>query len=197
MVAALGALVALSLLVWGHGTRPPRIDGRTTGLLYGHLGDRRHRLSAVFVDLGSPRGVLIEAVLVAVAAWSRGRRLRELAVLATCLLTAVEVEVLLKPFVGRHAPSHASAFLFPSGHVAGVTSVALAGWLLLAGGRSGATRQVVGGAAVLGLIGVVGVAVIILQFHFLTDAVGGALVALITTLGLATLLDHPRRPARR
>ncbi|MHB8668990.1 MAG: phosphatase PAP2 family protein [Acidimicrobiales bacterium] len=197
IVAALAALVALSVVLLSHRTQPLRIDGQTTGLLYGHLGDRRHRLSAVFVDLGSPRGVLVEAALVAVAAWCLGRRLRELAVLLTCLVTAVEVEVFLKPLIGRQSPPHSSAFLFPSGHVAGVTSVALAGWLLLAGGRSATARQVLGGAVVVALVLVVGVAVIILQFHFLTDALGGALVALITTLVLATLVDRSRIPARR
>jgi membrane-associated phospholipid phosphatase len=137
--------------------------------------------------------VAVLAVLAGWPAWRR-RALRPLAraVLAVALLTAVVYA--FKYGAGRTAPAFPGSFFhrggesFPSGHVANAVVVwgvvrwqavayRLAPWLQ----RAAAVLSVAGPA-------VAGLAMVALDFHWVTDAVAGA-TAGIVVLGVVHALD--------
>lgn len=92
-------------------------------------------------------------------------------------------------FATAASPSH------PSGHTAVATAVAAS----LAVAASRTARPLLRRSAVAGLVAlplIVGFSRIALGVHWLTDVIGGALLALAWVLGLATIgLPGPPRPA--
>jgi membrane-associated phospholipid phosphatase len=102
------------------------------------------------------------------------------------LAAVITTEQVAKPLVGRHL-SEFGGDSYPSGTVTAaaalVTVVTLAVPLLL--------RPVVGLGG-LGVIGAVSVAVVVLGWHYPTDAIGGALVGVGSVLTLDALVHVPR-----
>ena len=111
---------------------------------------------------------------------------------AACLPVAVGLdEVLLKPLVHR---TYWGNVVYPSGHTTAVfTLVATVTVLLLVPPRpaKAAALRVLIPVAACALGVVVAIAVIGLQWHYFTDTVAGAAVAIGTVCGLALLLDLP------
>ena len=100
-------------------------------------------------------------------------------------------EALLKPLVHR---TYWGNVVYPSGHTTAVFTLAATVTVLLLvppqPAKAGALRVLIPVAAcVLGVA--VAIAVIGLQWHYFTDTVAGAAVAIGTVCGLALLLDLP------
>lgn len=104
------------------------------------------------------------------------------------VLILVAVLVLLKRLVGRRLDG---GLAYPSGHTTAVLSVALVVVVALCGpARRPSWPRVIGAVAALGVAGAVGVALVVAEFHYPTDVVGGAGVATVVIGGLALLLDR-------
>ncbi|PXY32920.1 phosphatidic acid phosphatase [Prauserella sp. PE36] len=118
------------------------------------------------------------AVLVAVAGGRRRWDLVALVVAAPTVAIPVNTWV-LKPAFGRHYDDHLA---YPSGHtVSLVTVLTLLALFTAPGARRLATVVVGAMLTALAGIGMVG-----LNYHYLTDVVGGAAFAAAVTLGLAS-----------
>jgi membrane-associated phospholipid phosphatase len=140
-----------------------------------------------------PLAVLVAVLAVTCLVVGR-RRLAVLAVagpVATGLLTTV-----LKPVIDR---TKNGDLAYPSGHMGAAVASALVVALLLVGLVSmGRWLTIVVLVAVPAVVGVVvGFAMTVTNYHYLTDAIGGFCVAVAVVLSLAVLLDRgrPRRPA--
>jgi membrane-associated phospholipid phosphatase len=88
------------------------------------------------------------------------------------------VELVAKPLVGRHVEG-SSAFSYPSGTVTAVAALAT-GAFLVAPRVVRPTVAVVGGVVVAAVC----VAVVVLRWHYPTDALGGACVGVGAVLAL-------------
>lgn len=186
------AVAVLGWLVHDHpeGLRLDRagsrlVDSRriAAGLTRHHLGrfDRPHFLERL-VWFGSPVGVavLVAALVVLAFVW-RDRLGAGLAV-AGPVVAEVVTEHVLKPVVHRELPN--GTYAFPSGHATGVTAVVVV-LLVLVYRRYGGAWALRALPIVALLVGVVGVALVRLHYHYLTDVVGGVGVGTATVLALA------------
>jgi membrane-associated phospholipid phosphatase len=173
-----------------------RMDGRVAAGIAGwHLRDGAAYPLLWLATAPGSRGVLL-AVLLAVAGWAgwRHRTLRPLGqtVLALALLAAVVGAVKLgagrpAPVAAGWAPSR-DGTSFPSGHVANaVVGWGVVRWQSVAYRLPAAVRRP---AAVLAVVGPVsaGLAVLALDFHWLSDVVAGAAVG-VSLLGVVHALD--------
>jgi membrane-associated phospholipid phosphatase len=130
------------------------------------------------------------------------RRWRGTALVAIAVPAAAALgEKVLKPLVARRLGTGTGSF--PSGHAVGMFALATAACLLLAGSRGRLPRV----ARALLALGAVVVAILVplamvgLNHHYFTDAVGGAAVGIAVVVVTAFILDaatrrRPRQPAR-
>lgn len=165
--AAGGALVALVLLgaLWFR-LRPGPVFLDRWVLSVIHPYPR----STVWIRITELRGIPVLAggsILAAVVVVGRDRW-RALACLGGPVLAVVLAEYLVKPVIARRL---ADVLTFPSGTVTSVAAVAAA-WVLAVPVRVRMPVAVAGAVAV----GLECAAVVALQWHFPTDALGGALL---------------------
>ena len=146
-------------------------------------------------QLGGRATILVVlAVLVAYLAWTRRTLLPLLRVLVALALLTTAVYA-IKGGTGRTAPGfpgsfffHADGASFPSGHVANAVLMwGVARWLAAEYGLPLRVQRTFWGLAVLGPIAT-GVAMVSLDFHWVTDAVVGAAVGIVL-LGVVHALD--------
>jgi undecaprenyl-diphosphatase len=138
-------------------------------------------------DLGTPAALVLVTLVAAVIA-VRHDRWRAAACVVGPLLTAVLVEFVLKPTVGRH---YLGVLSYPSGNVADVAAVVTA--LALAVPRPARPVVVVAGAVAVGMMTV---AVVGLRWHYPTDALAGAVLGVGTVLTVDGAVHlRPSRPA--
>jgi membrane-associated phospholipid phosphatase len=162
------------------------IDSRVIAGLGGHRG--------LLLWLAAPGSLIPAAVLCAVivGACLLTGRLNGAVLAAAAVPVAVGLdEVLLKPLVDR---TYWGNVVYPSGHTTAVFALAATVTVLLLvppqPAKAAALRVLIPVAAcVLGVI--VAIAVIGLQWHYFTDTVAGAAVAVGTVCGLALVLDLP------
>ena len=191
LVAVLGVLFAHQVRADGF---DHAIDSRVIAWLGGHRG--------LLLWLAAPGSLIPAAVLCVaiVAVCLLAGRLNGALLAAVAVPVAVGLdEALLKPLVHR---TYWGSVVYPSGHTTAVfTLAATLTVLLLASPRpveatavkatavkTAAPRVLIPAAAcALGLV--VAIAVIGLQWHYFTDTVAGAAVAIGTVCGLALLLD--------
>ena len=190
LLACCAVLVAVLGVLFAHQSSADgfdhAIDSRVIAWLGGHRGP--------LLWLAAP-GSLIPAVVlsaVIVGACLLTGRLNGAVLAATAVPVAVGLdEVLLKPVVDR---TYWGNVVYPSGHTTAVFALAATVTVLLLPpprpAKAAALRVLLPAAAcVLGVI--VAIAVIGLQWHYFTDTVAGAAVAIGTVCGLALLLDLP------
>ena len=190
LLASCATLVAVLGVLFAHQSSADgfdhAIDSRVIAWLGGHRG--------LLLWLAAP-GSLIPAVAlsaVIVGACLLTGRLNGAVLAAAAVPVAVGLdEVLLKPVVDR---TYWGNVVYPSGHTTAVFALAATVTVLLLPpprpARAAALRVLLPAAAcVLGVI--VAIAVIGLQWHYFTDTVAGAAVAVGTVCGLALLLDRP------
>jgi undecaprenyl-diphosphatase len=183
LVAVLGVLFAHQASADG---LDHAVDSRVIAWLGGHRG--------LLLWLAAPGSLIPAAVLCAVivAACLLIGRLNGAVLAAAALPVAVGLdEVLLKPLVHR---TYWGNLVYPSGHTTAVFALAATVTVLFLvpqrPAKAAAAHVLIPLAAcVLGVV--VAVAVIGLQWHYFTDTVAGAAVAVGTVCGLALLLDLP------
>jgi membrane-associated phospholipid phosphatase len=152
-----------------------------------------------FVQLGSVLAVVLALVALCGLAVRWGRRREAIAAVAVVLAASVTTQILkvvlahprVQPILGTNQISAAS---FPSGHATAAMAMAVA-WLLVVPPRWRATTAVAGAVLVFG----VSFSVLVLTWHFPSDALAGILVA--TGYGFAALaalryLEAPPREHR-
>ncbi|MGD9528163.1 hypothetical protein [Pseudonocardia sp.] len=147
----------------------------------------RGRTLRLLLELGSPTSVVVIAVVVALLClWLRRPRAAALALLGPGLTGLVTT--FTKPLIGRTLRGE---YAYPSGHTGGATSTALVlailAVLVLRPEPRRALAIVLGaGAAAAATFAVLVVAA---HWHYATDAIGGACVALAAVLGSALVID--------
>jgi undecaprenyl-diphosphatase len=191
LVVAAGLLAAASFAFHGvhHGTA---LDDSLARHLSHVLGAK---LTAATLHASDPR--LTVGLLVVVGLGALVARRWDLAVFTALspILAIVLTEDVLKPVVGRYltytwagiAPPRGGAF--PSGHETGLASltVELAVLVLRAPIAAGWRALVVAVLAAWTAIGAVGLTANL--YHYGTDTMGGVLVAIVTVLGVALVVD--------
>ena len=202
LLACCAVLVAVLGVLFAHQSSADgfdhAIDSRVIAWLGGHRG--------MLLWLAAPGSLIPAGVLCAVivGACLLTGRFNGAVLAAAAVPVAVGLdEVLLKPVVDR---TYWGNVVYPSGHTTAVFALAATVTVLLLPpprpAKAAALRVLLPVAAcVLGVI--VAIAVIGLQWHYFTDTVAGAAVAVGTVCGLALLLDRPTarrwlvRPGRR
>ena len=200
LVSAFVAGSLLTALVW-HATRLDPVDAWV--MRWQELASARAGGPAATVAASVAPVMVLTMVAAAVLGWLVGRR--DLAVLALAAPpVTLAVEVLLKRLVHRQWEGDPD-LLFPSGHLAVATAVAL---LAVLAARVAPvrppTRLVVAWLAG-GYVVAITVARLVETVHSLTDLVGGAATGLVVTLGTALALTagsghlpgRAGRPGRR
>jgi undecaprenyl-diphosphatase len=136
-------------------------------------------------------GVAVAVAVLVVAALLWHDRAAAVIAVAGPLTALVLTEQILKPLVDRTGPNGAN--FFPSGHATGVAAIATVALLVL--DRNAGRRWAVLALPVLGawMTGV-GVAMVQLHYHYLTDVLGGAAVGVATVLSAAATIPS-RAPA--
>jgi membrane-associated phospholipid phosphatase len=174
-----------------------RLDLRISDVIagWGLRDSAAYPLIWVVTQLGGRVTILVVlAVLVGYLAWRRRTGvplLRVLVALATLTLGVYA----LKQGTGRLAPGHpdelffsAEGASFPSGHVANAVIMwGVARWLSVEYGLPGRVQRIFWALAVFGPV-VTGVAMVSLNFHWVTDAVVGGAVGVLL-LGVVHALD--------
>jgi undecaprenyl-diphosphatase len=180
--AVLGALVAGQ-------TRPGPLDRWVDARIQGGLGGQWRGLQYL-AGIGdvTPVVVMISVLVLACLVTRRGRG----AVLAAVAVPVAAglAELVLKPLVDR---TLLGALSFPSGTEARVFAVAAVFAVLMADPvrpRIPAAVRLAAAVAVLLAAVAVGVAIVALNQHYLTDTLGGAAVGTAAALATALILDR-------
>lgn len=196
-----GALVVAAL---GHhyagSDVPGRLDVAVDGRVAFHLADHP-RLMDLLVQVGDPRTVTLTAIALGLVCALAGRWRASVFAVVTPIAASAVTEEVLKPLVDRRMQA---GLAFPSGHTTGAFSLALTAAILLLPHRPdlrvrfGFARLVLG-VAVLALATGTALALVALRYHYATDTLGGAAVALAVVPVVALVLDlsAPRRVRSR
>jgi undecaprenyl-diphosphatase len=166
-------------------SRADRFLARSSGLVY-HVAKQ---LSHV----GEPRVFVTITSLTALALILVGDYRAAATAVVSVALTHLLVEHVLKPFFDRRL-SHLSDPSFPSGHAA--VALALAGAVILAAGPDRPMARLIGPVwrgllvAIVFIVACsVGLAMVVLQFHRLSDVLAGIPLGLSVTACTALILD--------
>lgn len=164
---------------------------------------RQPGLNAVMqfiTDLGSYQPVTVFTFLLALVLGYRTRRLVEPVVLLAAVEASSSLVEVIKDINDRaRAPAAGMLgdpvfdFSFPSGHTASGTVLYVLGAVLLAHTQTphAGRRSLVAAGCLLGLL--IGLSRVYLGYHWLTDALGGwLLAAALTGIGMAFVAAHPR-----
>lgn len=195
--------VFLALALALHDTsEPTSFDNAFAGWLYRHTGTTAQRGLLVLSEPGLTIGVVVLIALLAAL-------MRRWAIVAFAVVgpgsAVVLSTVILKPIVHRlfgHVDDVTTAvfgpgYAFPSGHETGLASATtVLSVLLLRGPLEVRTKAI--GLGVTVVWTVAGAAGLVRNgYHFVTDTIGGACVAIVVVLGTALVVDavRPRRAA--
>lgn len=183
---ALAALLSgsvLAALVW-HATRLDPVDAWV--LRWQDLASTPARGLAAIVSATLKPVVLLTMVAAAVFGWRVKRR--DLMALALAALPAtLAVEVMLKRLVHRQWEGD-SALLFPSGHAAMATAVALIAVLAVRVGPIAPRARLAVACLTVAYALAIAMARLVETVHPLTDVLGGVATGLVVTLGAALAL---------
>ena len=147
---------------------------------------------AAIVSDTLPPVMLMTVVACAVLAWLAGRRDAVVLALAAAPAT-LAAELLLKQLVHRQWNGD-PALIFPSGHSAVATAVAMTAVLVLRVVPVAPTVRVAAACLGGGFVLVIVLARMVETVHVLTDIVGGVTTGLVVTLGAASAIAKwPRR----
>jgi membrane-associated phospholipid phosphatase len=173
----------LAALVW-HATRLDPVDAGV--LRWQELAAARARGLAAIVSATLKPVVLLTMVAGAIIGWRVKRR--DLIVLALVALPATfAVEHLLKRLVHRQWEGD-PALLFPSGHAAMATAVALIAVLAVRVAPVAPRARRAVACLTIGYVLAIAVARLVETVHPLTDVLGGVATGLVVTLGAALAL---------
>jgi membrane-associated phospholipid phosphatase len=191
-LVAIGALLLAGALMLGVRLQdlvgPTRLDRVAANELVSrgvhNLADRQ-----VWKDVVSLAGLRSVVGATALLIWWAARR-RDMTGIVVAIvgpaLTIVGVEFLAKPLVERRTPT--GGLEYPSGHVAAGVALATVALLLVYRYVGPRRALLLTPVAVVGA-GVVGVGVLVLHWHYLTDTVGGVAVGAGVVLCVAGVAD--------
>jgi membrane-associated phospholipid phosphatase len=188
VLAVCVAVAAFLGVLFAHQTQPgwldARIDARVQAVLHGHaVALNRVATLGSFGPMVAMTAVLALACLLA-RRW-RGAILVLIAVPAAEGLT----ELVLKPLIDRTLDGNLS---YPSGHSTGVFALVAIIAILLANPlrpRLPAATRVLLVLAALVVASATALAMVALDYHYFTDTVGGAAVAIAVALATALVID--------
>ena len=153
-------------------------------------GESHYHLLLVIAAFGSPPAMVLGIALLAFAArrTGRGSAAMMLVVLGPVLASLV-TEVLLKPLFGRR---HEGGLSLPSGHVTSISAQIIVFLVVFAAVELPVRTWLRRALVVLGLVMpiAVGLAMVSLERHYLTDTLAGVLVGPCVVGALALLLDR-------
>jgi len=132
--------------------------------------------------LGSPPVVVLGMCGLALLAWLSRDRIAAISCLVAPISAVLIVELVAKPLVDRHVQG-TSALSYPSGTVTAIAALATAAVVAAPVVAKGAVAVLAGLVVFLACV-----AVIVLRWHFPTDAMGGAAVGIGAVLALDGLL---------
>ena len=165
-------------------SRPVLFDRRIDAFLARAPGFE-HRAASVLSQFGSPRIFVMIALVVMLAFVFLGDLRAAGAVLATVAIGLFMVEDVLKPFFGRRLGDY-PAPTFPSGHT--TVAVALAAVLALAARGTHPLGRLLGPVlrrlfivVVLVVACAIGLAMVVLRLHYMSDVVAGVPLGLAVT----------------
>jgi undecaprenyl-diphosphatase len=192
MLSWLAAATVLAALSWhfAHAPSGNRPDLAVSAEVKARLAAHPHLLSMA-ARLGSPKAVVGGSIVLALLCLVVRRRRAALFALVAAPAAGAVTEYVLKPLV--HRQQHVDALLFPSGHTTGAFALAMAVVVLLLPHEGTrllpAVARLVVAIAALAVAAVVAVAVVALGWHYVTDAVGGVVTAVVVVVGVAGFLD--------
>ncbi|HEX4834510.1 MAG TPA: phosphatase PAP2 family protein [Trebonia sp.] len=195
---AAGIAVAVALgLAFARQCGPDRFDRAADAPVIDSLG--RHQALAGWLTQPGNRVpfALITLALAAACLWARRWNGLVLALVADLIATGVD-DKLLKPLFHR---TYLGALSYPSGHTTSVATLALVyAVLFLAPPQDRRSRgwRLAGLAVLLALLVAAVLGVLALRWHYFTDTVGGAAIAVAVTAALCLAIDAlwPRAAAR-
>jgi len=170
------ALFAVTLLAFKVGAAE-RLDARALSHLTAEPGSAAHEAATLFAHLADPAPLLLALIGVCALGLHWGRRreaLAAVAVVAGANLTTQILKALFSherfwEFLGQGQPWTNS---FPSGHTTAAASIAVA-FLIVVPARLRPLAAGLGAA----LTAAVGLSVVVLEWHYPSDVLGGVLVA--------------------
>jgi membrane-associated phospholipid phosphatase len=170
--ACAAALVPLVLAAYGLAPAE-RLDASILLRTSAHAGPAATAVAEAVAHLADPLPLLAMVLLVCGLGVAWGRRPETLAALAVVLGANLTTQVLKLALAHpRQAPLGIWSTAFPSGHETAAASIAIA-LALVAPPRRRAAAALVGG----GFAALVAVSVVVLEWHYPSDVLGGALVA--------------------
>lgn len=177
---ALFAVVAIGGAYFAFVPGPTPLDRLAFGIIPSEYS--RHSLTYI-ADIGRPRVVAPGVVICAFIAYFSDRR-RAITCLVAPVVAIVMTEYLAKPAVGR---TFGGTLCYPSGHMTAVAALVCA-FVIAVPARWRGLAAVLAIAVSI----VVGVTLLLLRWHYLTDVVAGASVSIGSFLIVDAVL-HSRR----
>ncbi|WP_157122125.1 phosphatase PAP2 family protein [Nocardia violaceofusca] len=191
VLAALFVVVAVQVAESGWITGA---DAATLRWFVEHRNGTATAWARAITEIGSPVGVAASAVIVAgMLAWRRRSAVPAVFVLGTVGFAA-GASTLTKLAVARSRPPAAlhlmaeADFSFPSGHTTATTAFVGAVLVVYASTRPGYVRTAAASVSAAVIVAIVAATRLYLGVHWLTDVVGGAMLATAVTLAAATVL---------
>ncbi|MCL2535052.1 MAG: phosphatase PAP2 family protein [Nocardiaceae bacterium] len=178
-------------------------DGSVASWFATHRTPTLDSVAIAVTNLGSPAATVALAVVVAaLLAWRARSPIPAVVLIGTVGAASVSCQV-LKMLIGRDRPSASLQRIvetdhsFPSGHVTGTATLLAMIVVIATAGRSRRVRAVWAVVTAL-VVMLVAATRLYLGVHWLTDVVGGALVAaFFATLGSAVLRELTERSGSR
>ncbi|TCO52433.1 PAP2 superfamily protein [Actinocrispum wychmicini] len=187
MVSAVCALVVVTLGLMFHQQRVGTpFDQAVYGEVYKRFVGERELLETMLMPTDPILLVVVVALFVMLMIARRRPRVAILAVVAPLL--AVGVSGVLKPMIDRTI-NNANNLAFPSGHTTSMVAVLTVFVLTVV--TSGTHKSLMA----LTIVGAFGVAVVAatgligMKYHYVTDVIGGACLAVATVLATALAID--------
>jgi undecaprenyl-diphosphatase len=191
-VAASFVAAILAAIVW-HTRRPDPADAE----MMRWQEAARLRADGIAPAIAHAVGPLV--VLAALAAAAIAWRVKRWDAVVLALLAApgaLAMELLLKQLVHRQRPDGGGSLLFPSGHVAVATAVALTVVLVLRATEAPPRRRARAAWLAGCLVLVIAVARLVQTVHYVTDVVGGAALGFSVTCWAALAISAGCRCGR-
>lgn len=184
-MAACVALAATVAGIVGGGTGPTPLDTAIDAPLQDTLGPHTGLLNALAAVGTLIPVALMTAAVAAACLVARDSRGAILALLATPIASGL-TEFVLKPLVNRTLNG---ALSYPSGHAASMFALAATAAIVLARRSRAALARAATVLALL-LAAAVATAMVALNAHYMTDAIGGAATGTGVAFGCALALDR-------
>jgi membrane-associated phospholipid phosphatase len=194
IVVACAAVVLGLGLLFHHQRDGLPLDHAVYGMVYRNFVGERGLLQAMLVPTEPVLLVIVVALFFMLAVARRRPRVALLAVVGPLLAVGLNA-VVFKPLVDRTINNGNLAY--PSGHTTGLVAVLTV--LVLATVTSRVPKPLVSLVIIVALVVTVvaATALVGMKYHYVTDTVGGACLAVATVLGVALAIDRGAVKRRR